>query len=78
MVFSYTPKSDKYFVDHKVVVLISVVNGLDPEDLLKTKVFFVDYYYYLYNIVLNHYIVFYIIRGCIFVADKSSINSCQW
>lgn len=39
MVFSYTPKSDKFCVDHKLVVLVSVVNGLDPEDLLKTKVF---------------------------------------
>lgn len=39
MVFSYTPKSDKFCVDHKLVVLVSVVNGLEPEDLLKTKVF---------------------------------------
>lgn len=39
MVFSYTPKSDKCCVDHKLVVLVSVVNDLEPEDLLKTKVF---------------------------------------
>lgn len=39
MVFSYTPKSDKSVVDHKLVVLVSVINGIDPEDLLKTKVF---------------------------------------
>lgn len=39
MVFSYTPKSDLFCVDHKLVILVSVVNGLEPEDLLKTKVF---------------------------------------
>ena len=38
MVFSYTPKSDKLSVDHDLVVLVSIVNGLNPEDLLKTKV----------------------------------------
>lgn len=43
MVFSYTPKSDTFFfVDHKLV-LISVVNGLNSEDLLKTKVFTINY-----------------------------------
>lgn len=41
MVFSYTPKSDKLSADHDLVVLVSVVNGLNPEDLLKTKVFFI-------------------------------------
>lgn len=38
-VFSYTPKSDTFDVNHNVVVLVSVVNGLNPEDLLETKVF---------------------------------------
>lgn len=38
MVFSYTPKSDKCYVDHKLV-LVSILNGLDPEDLLKTEVY---------------------------------------
>lgn len=40
MVFSYTPKSDTFYVNHNVVVLVSVVNGLNPEDLLETKVFY--------------------------------------
>jgi len=39
MVFSYTPKSDTFCVDHNLVVLVSVVNNLNPEDLLNTKVF---------------------------------------
>jgi len=41
MVFSYTPKSDKLSVDHNLVVLVSIVNGLNPEDLLNTKVFYI-------------------------------------
>lgn len=38
MVFSYTPMSDLFDVDKKLVVLKSVINGLNSEDLLKTKV----------------------------------------
>lgn len=55
MVFSYTPKSDTFFfVDHKLA-LISVVNGLNSEDLLKTKVFIMNYQLiFLKN--LNNYI----------------------
>lgn len=39
MVFSYTPKSDAFFVDHKLVVLVSVLNGLVAENLLKKEVY---------------------------------------
>ncbi|XP_015370843.1 PREDICTED: ubiquitin-like protein 3 isoform X1 [Diuraphis noxia] len=38
MVFSYTPKSDKLSVDHNLVVLVSIVNDLNPEELLNTKI----------------------------------------
>lgn len=31
--------SDSFCVDQKLVILKSIVNGLNPEDLLKTKVF---------------------------------------
>lgn len=44
MVFSYTPKSDKF--DQSLVILVAV-NDIDPEDLLNTKVLLpgVDYKY---------------------------------
>lgn len=43
MVFGYTPKSDKCCADNKSVVLLSAVNGLEPEDLLKAEVNPSDY-----------------------------------
>lgn len=39
MVLSYTPKSDTFFGDDKLVVLLYVLNGLDPEDLFKKEVY---------------------------------------
>lgn len=54
MVFSYTSKSDQFCVDHKLVVLVSVLNGLDPEDLLKTEVFtIINYLSLLIKLMLN-------------------------
>lgn len=55
MVFSYTPKSDNNSVCHKTVVLVSVINGLNPENLIKNEVIIiqskllsnVDYNYYV-------------------------------
>jgi len=40
MIFSYTPKSDMLSVDHNLVVLVSINNGLNPEELLNNEVFY--------------------------------------
>lgn len=41
IVFSYMlPKSDTFFVDHNLG-FITILNGLDFEDLLDTKVFYI-------------------------------------
>jgi hypothetical protein len=37
--FIYIEKCIRFYVNHNVVVLVSVVRGLNAEDLLDTKVF---------------------------------------
>lgn len=41
MVFGYTPKSDEsVLVEKRAAVLVSVVNGLEAENLIKQEVLF--------------------------------------
>lgn len=83
MVFSYTPKSDTLFGNHKLV-LLSIVNGLNPDDLLKTMVFIFCLFYTLEiiwsrKIIHTYYIhvdvIDLIILIICYFTDKSPIDT---